>query len=73
MGITGELGEVPTYVRFRIGHFFLQQIVFVEKEDDGNATEDYIIDDRVENVSRLLQPVRFSIFQKDLVEFRGRD
>lgn len=63
MRITSELGEIPTDVGLRIGHLLLQQIVFVEKENDGNTTEDDIVDYCVENVSRLLQPIRLSIFE----------
>lgn len=63
MRVTSELGEIPTDIGLRIGHFLLQQIVFVEKEDDGNVTEDDIVDDCVENVFGFLQPVRLSIFE----------
>lgn len=49
--VASELGEVPAYVRLRIGHLLLQQIVLVQEQDDGHALEDPIVDDRVEYVA----------------------
>lgn len=73
MRIASKLRKVPTYIGLGIGHFLLQQVVLVEEENDRNVTKDDIVDDRVEDVARLLKPVGLSIFEKDLVELRGGD
>lgn len=72
MGISGKLGEIPADVRFGICHLPLQQVKLVQEENDRNPFEYPIVHDGVEDVPRLLQPVRLPILQQHLVELGGR-
>jgi hypothetical protein len=71
--IPRELWEVPVDVGLRIGHLLQQQVVLVQEEDDRHVHEYPVVDYRVEDVPRLLQPVRLSVLQQHLVELRRGD
>ena len=38
----------------------------VQEQDEGNVGEDSVVDDRVEDVPRLLQPVDLPVFKENL-------
>lgn len=59
VGITCELGVVPADVRLAAGDLLREQVRLVEEQDDGDALEVDVVDDRVEYVERLLEAVRF--------------
>ena len=62
--VAGELRIVPADVRLRVFHLLLQQVRLVEEQDDRNTLERGIVHDRVEDVARLFQTVRFSANRK---------
>lgn len=57
--VAGELRIVPADVRVRVLDLLRQQVRLVQEQDDGNPSEGRVVDDRVEDVARLLEAVRF--------------
>lgn len=70
--VARELRVVPADVRLLAGHLLREQVRLVQKQDDGDALEVDVVHDRVEDVERLLEPIRFPVFRQHLVEFRRR-
>lgn len=69
MGIPGELWEIVLDVH--AVDFFFQQVCLIEKKNDGDVGEDAVVDDRLEDVERLREPVGLAIFHKHLIELTG--
>lgn len=71
--VPGELRVIILDVRRRILHLERQQVRFVQEQDDRDVLERRVVDDRVEDVARLLQPIRALVLGQHLVELGRRD
>lgn len=58
--VAGKLRIVPADVRVRVLDLLRQQVRLVEEQDDRDAGEGRVVDDRVEDVARLFEAVCFS-------------
>lgn len=70
VGLSSEVREIVTD-----GHslyFLLQQICLIEEKNDGCFRKHAVVDDGVEYVERLHQPVGLTVFHKNLVKFARR-
>lgn len=72
--IPGELRKVVLDVGGGALHLDGQQVGLVQEQDDRDGLERRVVDDRVEDVARLLQPVRPLVLGQHLVELgRGHE
>lgn len=60
MGVAGIVRVEPANVGLLAGHLLREQVRFVQEEYDGNAFEVDVVHDRVEDVERLFETIRFS-------------
>ena len=70
MGVPLEVGEVV--LDTEVLDLLLQQVRFVQEEDDGDPREALVVDDGVEDVAGLHQPIGDAVLHQHLVELAGR-
>ena len=58
-------------VNITVMHFLHKEVDLVEEEDDGDPLEYSVVDDGVEDVPGLLDPVRPPVLQQHLVVLGG--
>ena len=58
-------------VNITVMHFLHKEVNLVEEEDDGDPLEYSVVDDGVEDVPGLLDPVRPPVLQQHLVILGG--
>lgn len=66
MGLAGEIGEIVND-RHSL-YFLLQQVCLIEEKNDGCFRKHTVVDDGVEYVERLHEPVGLTVLHKNLVK-----
>lgn len=66
--VAGEVRVVVLDAGGRALHLDRQQVRLVQEQDDRDALERRVINDRVEDVARLLQPIRALVLGQHLVK-----
>lgn len=67
--VAGKLRIVPADVRVRVLDLLRQQVRLVQEQDDRDAGEGRVVDDRVEDVARLFEAVGFSTRSEFFIKF----
>lgn len=69
VGLPCELGEVVLDVH--VLNFIFQQVCLIEEENDGDVGEDAVVDDSLEDIERLREPVGLTVFHEHLIVLAG--